>query len=137
VALAGHVTIGNRAILGGLCAIHQFARIGDFAFIGGGAMVSRDVPPFAMVQGDRAKLVGMNVVGMRRAGFKVDTVKAIKAFYKEVLFAFGPFDDRLKRLPEAILAIPEVQALLDFCRSSKRGVVVARQGADSEGEAEL
>jgi len=134
VALAGHVGIGNRVILGGLCAIHQFANIGDLAFIGGGAMVSRDVPPFAMIQGDRAKLAGMNVVGLRRAGIGLESMKAIKLFYKEVLLQFGVFDERLARLPVDVANNPEVQKLIQFCKSSKRGLVAPRRGADSDEE---
>lgn len=132
--LAGHVGIGNRVILGGLVAIHQFANIGDLAFIGGGAMVSRDVPPFAMVQGDRAKIVGMNVVGLRRAGIGIESVRAIKLFYKEVLLQFGVFDERLAKLPQEVAQNPEVLKLIQFCKNSKRGVVAPRRGADSDEE---
>jgi len=134
VALAGHVGIGNRIVLGGLCAIHQFANIGDLAFVGGGAMVSRDVPPFAMVQGDRAKIAGINVIGLRRAGIGVESVKAIKMFYKEVLLQFGVFEDRLARLPAEAVNNPEVMKLIQFCKNSKRGVVAPRRGADSDEE---
>lgn len=132
--LAGHVGIGNRIILGGLVAIHQFANIGDMAFIGGGAMVSRDVPPFAMVQGDRARMVGINLVGLRRAGIDHESIRAIKLFYKEVLLQFGVFEDRLARLPAEVSSNPEVIKLIQFCKNSKRGVVAPRKGVESDEE---
>jgi UDP-N-acetylglucosamine acyltransferase len=134
VALAGHVVIGNKVILGGLSAIHQFAIIGDLAFIGGGAMVSRDVPPFAMVQGDRAKLAGINIIGLRRTGINLESIKAIKSFYKEVLLNYGVFEERLSKLSPDVQSNPEVVKLLEFCRASKRGIVAPRKGADSDDE---
>lgn len=130
--LAGHVTINNRVILGGLVAIHQFARIGDFAFIGGGAMVSKDVPPFAMVQGDRAKIVGVNVVGLRRAGFAAADVRSIRDFYREVLLETGTLESRLAALSEDVRANAEVARLLQFLNESKRGVCAPRTKTDEE-----
>jgi UDP-N-acetylglucosamine acyltransferase len=130
--LAGHVTIENRVILGGLVAIHQFARIGDFAFIGGGAMVSKDVPPFAMVQGDRAKIVGVNVVGLRRAGFSTADVRAIREFYRSVLLQTGALEARLSELTPEVRENKEVARLLQFLNESKRGVCAPRSGGDDE-----
>jgi UDP-N-acetylglucosamine acyltransferase len=130
--LAGHVTIENRVILGGLVAIHQFARIGDFAFIGGGAMVSKDVPPFAMVQGDRAKIVGVNVVGLRRAGFSTADVRAIREFYRRVLLQTGALEARLSELTPEVRENKEVARLLQFLNESKRGVCAPRSGGDDE-----
>ena len=84
VALAGHVEIGDHAFVGGLSAIHQFVRIGPRAMIGGGSMVAQDVvPPFTMVQGDRAVPIGLNVVGLKRAGFNAEELCAtLKTMYR-------------------------------------------------------
>ena len=76
--LAGHVEIESSAILGGLAAVHQFCRIGCHTMISGGAMVAQDVPPYTVAQGDRAKTMGLNLIGMKRRGFSEETIRGIK-----------------------------------------------------------
>ncbi len=87
--LAGHVEVEDRANLGGLCAIHQFCRIGRLAFIGGGAMVRRDVPPFCQAKGDRARLTGLNRIGLERAGLQGNDQERIERVYR-TLWHEGP-----------------------------------------------
>ena len=86
VAVAGHVTIGDGATLGGLCAVHQHARIGRLAMVGGGAMCAQDVPPFTIAQGDRARLYGINIMGLKKAGLQAATVSNLKNAWR-TLFA--------------------------------------------------
>jgi len=88
VQLAGHVAVGDWATFGGLCAVGQFATIGESAFVAGGAMCERDVPPFVIVQGDRARVRALNVVGLRRRGVPEASVRALKLAFR-ALFASG------------------------------------------------
>lgn len=133
-ALAGHVTIHNRAILSGLSAVHQFCTIGDMAMAGGGAMVNHDLPPFCIGEGNRAKLRGLNVVGMRRAGHSSDEILAAQRAYR-ILFHMG-FPTVAEAVAcvaqENLLDIPCVAKLVSFVEASKRGVV--RPHATEEAE---
>lgn len=134
VALAGHVTITNRVILGGLSAIHQFARLGELSFIGGGAMVAKDVPPYAMVQGDRARIVGINLIGLRRAGFGASDVAIVRDFYKKVFLQFGTLESRLASVDSTNIDHPAIQSLMSFAKSSKRGMCSPRHGGEEDSE---
>ncbi|MEQ1569023.1 MAG: acyl-ACP--UDP-N-acetylglucosamine O-acyltransferase [Myxococcota bacterium] len=121
-AIAGHVDVGNGAILGGLSAVHQHARVGRLAMVGGGAMCAQDVPPFTLAQGDRARLYGVNIVGLRRAGLGDSASAALKDAWR-VLFASDlPWKTALTRVDEAHGSVPEVAELLTFLRGSTRGV---------------
>ena len=82
--LAGHVEVGDFAVLGGLCAVHQFARIGAHAMVGGMTGVEKDVIPYGMVMGNRAHLAGLNMVGMKRRGFDRAQIHALRAAYRAV-----------------------------------------------------
>jgi UDP-N-acetylglucosamine acyltransferase len=120
--LAGHVTIEDHAIVGGLVAIHQHVRIGESVILGGGAMVSLDVPPFCMAAGDRAKLQGLNLLGLKRRGMSKETIDALRAAYR-VLFSSGlRLADALLRLRAELGAFAEVRHLADFCAASVRGI---------------
>jgi len=124
VTLAGHVHVGDRAVLGGMSAIHQFCRIGPHAFVGGASAVSKDVPPFASVAGNRARLYGLNSVGLERAGFAPETVEGLKRAFKALFHKKRPRDEALAEVaasPDA--EIPEVQQVMTFFRESERGVV--------------
>lgn len=135
VALAGHVHIADRVTLGGLAAVHQFCRIGRNAFIGGGAMVALDVPPFCIAQGDRAGLAGVNVVGLKRAGWNKDELRAVREAYKELFVSDSTRQAALERVEkEAAQASPLVKELTDFIRASARGVCAARSARGTEAE---
>jgi UDP-N-acetylglucosamine acyltransferase len=137
--LAGHVTIEDYVIVGGLAAIHQFVRIGESAILGGGAMVVHDVPPYCNATGDRAKLRGLNLIGLKRRGFDADQVRAIKSAYR-LLFASGrPFSEARAHVAAELAGIPEVERLLAFLAASSRGVTPAvrrQRGDPSEPEEE-
>ncbi len=120
--LAGHVTVEDHAIVGGLVAIHQHVRIGESAILGGGAMVTLDVAPFCMAVGDRAQLHGLNLVGLRRQGYGAEVIRRIRGAYR-VLFQSGlSLADALDRLKDEASASPEVGRMVAFIRASKRGV---------------
>jgi UDP-N-acetylglucosamine acyltransferase len=122
VALAGHVVVGDRVVLSGLVAVHQFARVGRCAMVGGGGMVAQDVPPFMIAQGDRARLYGLNIVGLRRAGLDADTVAALKRAYREIFGQGRPLRIGMEHAREQFRDVPEVAELLQFIEASSRGV---------------
>jgi UDP-N-acetylglucosamine acyltransferase len=120
--LAGHVEIGDFVTLGGLSAVHQFTRIGPHAFIAGGAMVVMDVPPFCIAQGDRAELAGLNVVGLQRQGFTEEQLARIKDAYRILFRSKLPLEEAVGRLRVEFGGHSEVDRLLDFVTTSKRGL---------------
>ncbi len=96
--LGGHVVVGDFVVLGGLSAVHQFVRIGAHAMIGGMSGVENDVIPFGLVMGDRARLAGLNLVGLERRGFAKDDVRALRSAYRMLFSAEGTFADRLEEV---------------------------------------
>jgi UDP-N-acetylglucosamine acyltransferase len=133
--LAGHILVEDKAILGGFVAVHQFSRIGCYAFIGGASAVARDVPPYVIAVGNRAKLVGLNLVGLKRRGFPDTTLQALRQAY-ELLFASGlNLREAVVRVREEVPQIPEIQHLLWFVESSERGLVPvdARESRSNRG----
>jgi UDP-N-acetylglucosamine acyltransferase len=120
--LAGHVTIEDHVVMGGLSAVHQFCRVGMLAIIGGCTKVVQDIPPYSMCDGHPAQVRGINLVGLRRAGYKQDTVSLLKKAYKIVFFDDHPFDKAEELVIKNIAKSREVTQLLDFISSSKRGI---------------
>ena len=120
--LAGHVEIGDHAIISGLVAVHQFVRIGRFTMISGGAMVTLDVPHFCVAQGDRAKLFGLNAIGLKRNGFNDIQIKAIKSAYKTVFLSGMTVQEAVKKL-ELSNPSAEAKEFIEFIKNSKRGIV--------------
>lgn len=125
-ALAGHVEVGNRVTVGGMVGVHQFVRIGDLSLLGAGAMVAKDIPPFCMAQGDRAKLIGINRVGLERAGFQSDEIVKLRAIYRELFNGSGHFRARLEQLLEREKECSAAVKFLQFILDSKRGVSLPR-----------
>jgi UDP-N-acetylglucosamine acyltransferase len=120
--LGGHIVIGNYATVGGLVAIHQFVRIGDFAFVGGKAAVVKDIPPYMIAAGDRARLHGLNTVGLKRQGFSNQTVSVLKKAYR-IIFRIGlTLNEAIERVKAEVEQIPEVRTLIEFIKSSERGI---------------
>jgi UDP-N-acetylglucosamine acyltransferase len=120
--LAGHVEIGDHVHLGALAAVHQFTRIGDHAFIAGGAMVVMDVPPFCMAQGDRAELAGINQVGLKRHGYTDEQQARIKDAYRILFRSKMGLNEAISQLREGMGQHEEIALLLGFITSSKRGI---------------
>lgn len=121
-AIAGHVVIQDRVVLAGLSAVHQHARVGRCAMVGGGAMATQDVPPFCIAQGDRARLLGLNVVGLRRAGFPLEVMQALKTAYRELFQQGLPLRIAAEQVREVYADVAEVQELVDFLEASQRGI---------------
>lgn len=121
-SIAGHVVVQDRAILSGLVGVHQFTRVGRCAMVSGGAMVVQDVPPFCIAQGDRARLYGLNIVGLRRSGFSLETIQALKQAYRELYLQGLPIRMALEQVREVYLDVPEVIELVSFIEGSVRGI---------------
>ena len=120
--LAGHVRVDDFAILSGLCAVHQFTRIGCHVMVAGGSMVAQDVAPYTMVQGDRAKTVGLNLVGLKRRGFSEETLRVIKKAYRLVFRSGLKVDEALARIDAELENLPELAVFVEFIKQSERGV---------------
>lgn len=112
--LAGHVTVGDGAIIGGLAAVHQFVRIGTGAFVGGMAALANDLVPYGMVQGDRATLDGLNLIGLKRRNVARENIHALRRFFKELFMTSdGTLMERVAKLRHQYPQ-PEVQTLIEF-----------------------
>jgi UDP-N-acetylglucosamine acyltransferase len=122
VALGGHIVIGDHAILGGIVAVHQFVKIGAYSIIGGQSAVGQDIPPYVMAQGNRAKLYGLNLVGLKRKGFSDAVITTLKKAYKTIFRSGLMQDDALRKTLDEFPDSDEVRMLVDFIRTSKRGV---------------
>jgi UDP-N-acetylglucosamine acyltransferase len=121
--LAGHVVIGDYAILGGLSAVHQFVRIGKHAMIGGVTGVERDVIPYGQVVGDRARLVGLNIVGLQRRGFWREQVQALRTAYQMLFGEAGTLAERVDEVARQFIDIEPVRDIVEFIRAdSQRGL---------------
>ena len=120
--LAGHVTVHDRAIISGLCAVHQFAKIGKHAFIGGASRISKDIPPFVKAVGNPVQLYGLNSVGLQRSGFKEEVVAELKKAYRLFFRSDMNISQALEKA-SALKPFPEVQAFVEFVEASGRGVV--------------
>lgn len=131
--LAGHVTIHNEAIVSSLAGVHQFCRIGDNSLIAAGAMVAQDVPPFVLVQGDRATVRGLNVVGLKRKGFTAEKLRALKNAYRIMFLTGAPtVDGALEECrKQGLLEHSEIVSFVEFIKSSKRGVSRPAQDVDN------
>jgi len=121
--LAGHVQIGDFAILGGFSGIHQFCKVGAYAFIGMGSLVNADVPPFVMVAGNYAKPRGINAEGLRRHGFDGDRIAAIKRAYRTLYVAGMPLAQAREKLAEQYAKAVDVKQMLDFISGSERALL--------------
>jgi UDP-N-acetylglucosamine acyltransferase len=121
--LAGHIELEDHAIIGGLSAVHQFCRIGIHAFVSGMTGIAQDLPPFMLASGSRAKLYGLNTVGLKRFNFSEATIRALKKAYRIIFRSSLTLTKAVKTIEEDdIFSIPEVKHLLDFIQHSKRGI---------------
>ena len=120
--LAGHIRIDDNAIVGGISGIHQFVHIGSYAMVGGLSGVSKDVPPFCLVVGQRATLHGLNLTGLKRHGFSDEILTELKTAYKVLFRSNLRAEEALEKIKAENLASPEVQMFVDFIKNSERGV---------------
>jgi UDP-N-acetylglucosamine acyltransferase len=115
--LGGHVQVGDFVFMGGLCAVHQFTRIGRYAFVGGGGVVTKDIIPYGSVWGNHAHLEGLNLVGLKRRGFTREAINALRAAYRLLFADEGTFQERLDDVAEAHADTPEVMEIVTFIRA--------------------
>lgn len=120
--LGGHVVVEDYVIVGGLVGIHQFARIGSGAILGAGSMVSKDVPPFCNATGDRARLRGLNLEGLKRRGFTANTIDALKKAYRIIFQSKLKTTDALEKVRREVSPTAEIDILLAFIAQSQRGI---------------
>ncbi len=124
VQLAGHVTIDECAIISGLTPVHQFVKIGAYAFVGGMSRVTKDVPPYTKAVGNPMKLYGLNAVGLQRHGFTPETVAELKKAYRLFFRAGLNISQALERARAELAMLPEVERFVQFIEESARGVLV-------------
>jgi len=124
VQMAGHVEVEERAVVSGLVPIHQFVRIGTLSMIGGGSRVNQDIPPYTRAVGNPTRLVGINSIGLERAGVPAETRAAIKRAYRLLFNAGLPRTKGIVRVRAELIGVPEVERLIDFVERSRRGVEV-------------
>lgn len=134
--LAGHVIIEDYAIIGGLTPIHQFVRVGNYSMVGGMSRVTHDIPPYTLGAGIPFKFGGLNLRGLKRHGFPLETriqlSKAFKLTYRSKLLPHQSLNLIEKELPH----IPEIKHWIQFCRASKRGLM-GLQGVMNAADDEL
>ena len=121
--LAGHVEVGDRAVIGGLTAVHQFCRVGRLAITGGCSKIVQDVPPFMMADGNPGSIRHINQVGLERAGIEKTTVRAIKDAFRILYRSDLNTAQALERMRAELGELPEIQQIIAFVASSKRGIV--------------
>jgi UDP-N-acetylglucosamine acyltransferase len=122
--LAGHVDVGDSATVGAFSAVHQFCRVGDHAFIGGGTIATQDVLPFVKTVGSRpAKTYGVNTIGLQRKGFPPESIEALQRAYRILIRSRLRLQEALERIDAELGLHSEVRYLADFVRGSKRGFV--------------
>ena len=124
VQLAGHVMIEDKAIISGMSAVHQFARIGRHSFIGGMSRVAKDIPPFLKAVGNPVKLYGLNTIGLQRSGIDEETIRELKRAYRLLFRSDLNVTQAIERAQTEIGPLPEVQELIRFVEASERGVVI-------------
>jgi UDP-N-acetylglucosamine acyltransferase len=115
--LAGHVEVADFAIVNGLAGVHQFSRIGRYAFVGAGAMVVRDVIPYGTVWGNHAHLEGLNLVGLKRRGFSREQINTLRVAYRLLFAEEGSFQERVDDVAETYADETHVMEVIDFIRA--------------------
>jgi UDP-N-acetylglucosamine acyltransferase len=125
-SLAGHVEIDDYAVIGGLVGIHQFARVGESAFIGAGTLTSLDILPYSLVAGkgtgNRAKFFGLNIVGLKRRGFSKETIEKIKKVYYILFQSKLLLKQAMEQVRKEFSDVPEIEKILKFIETTKRGI---------------
>lgn len=122
--LAGHVEVGDFATIGAFSAVHQFCRVGEHAFIGGGTMCTQDVLPYAKTVSPRDNAsFGINTIGLERKGVPKESIEALQRAYRILVRSKLKLDDALQKIESELGSVPEARYLVDFVRASKRGFI--------------
>jgi UDP-N-acetylglucosamine acyltransferase len=121
--LAGHVEVGDYAILSGFAGVHQFCRVGEHAFVGMGCLINGDVPPFVIVANEYGRPRGINAEGLKRRGFAPERIAAIKRAYRTLYMSGMPLERAREELARIATDAPDVQRMLEFIAGSQRALV--------------
>lgn len=121
--LAGHVAVADHSVVGAFSGVHQFCRIGKHGFIGGYSVITKDVLPYSKTVGNRARCYGINTVGLQRKGFTPETLATIKHAYRLLFQAKLNTTQALEAIEKEVPQIPEIQHLVEFIKTSKRGII--------------
>jgi UDP-N-acetylglucosamine acyltransferase len=120
--LAGHVTLEDRVVLGGFAGVHQFTRVGKMAIVGGCSKVVQDIPPFSTCDGNPARVYGLNLVGVKRAGMSGKAQAELKKAFRILFHSRLVLKNSIGKVKEEVELIEEVKYLLDFLKGSERGI---------------
>jgi len=120
--LGGHVSVGDHATISGLVAVHQFVRIGGYSFLGGVSGITRDIPPYMKAANAKPKLYGININGLSRKGFSQEKIDGLKKAYQIIWRKNTNMGKGIKQVRKELPLFPELEILLDFLATSKRGV---------------
>ena len=132
--LAGHVETGDRVLISGNSAVHQFCRIGRLALVSGVSATSKDVPPFWIIQGHN-KVGGLNLIGMRRSGMPADQIQAVRRAFRLIYIERLNITAAVAQMESKLGTVPAVREVIDFIRSSKRGISGPTGYLPTSGEA--
>ena len=122
--IGGYSEVHDRAILSGLVALHQFCRIGKMAMVAGGSVFSKDVPPFMICEGRNGTPISVNRIGMRRAGYQLNEINAMRDILRIVTFGGLSIPNTLAKIREEVEPCAPVNEFIEFCENSQRGVVI-------------
>ncbi len=122
VTLAGHVTVDSFAIIGGLTPVHQFCRVGSYCMVGGASAITQDICPFVLAEGNKAKVRGLNMVGLRRKGFDATQISNLKKAYRMIFRKGLPLKEALEEVKSVYSEDENVMYLVDFIEKSDRGI---------------
>jgi UDP-N-acetylglucosamine acyltransferase len=132
--LAGHVTVEDRVVIGGLTAVHQFVHLGKMAMLGGCSKITQDVPPYGLCDGNPAAVYGVNVIGLKRAQVPLKSVKLLKDAFR-ILFHSGlAKSTAVAKVEQEIEPVEEIQHLLRFVKASERGLLKGASTPQGDGE---
>jgi len=127
VQMAGHVTIHDYAIIGGLTAIHQFVNIGAYTMVGGHFRIPKDIPPYIMAGGWPVSFERLNIIGLKRRGFTQEAIDSLNNAYRILYLSNLNVSQGVEKIKSTMKITPEVQNVLDFISNAKRGIVTARR----------
>jgi UDP-N-acetylglucosamine acyltransferase len=122
-SIAGHVHVGDHAIIGGMTGVHQFCHIGDHCFVGANSLILKDIPPYVMASGQPAKPFGLNSEGLKRRGFDKNVILNIKRAYKAVYRQGLTVDEAVNKIADLDSDMVELTMFSDFIKNSSRGIV--------------
>jgi UDP-N-acetylglucosamine acyltransferase len=135
--LAGHVEVGDNAFISGAVMVHQFCRIGRLAMVSGLSAMNQDVPPFMTAGGRPCAVSGINVIGLRRAGFSAEARDQVKNAYKTLYRSNLLIKEAVAEIEKAGTLIPEVRELVDFVKNSKKGIIFHRKSVEARDRSSI